>query len=133
MMLLEQRYPGRCVGNMSTYDGGGRFAAWVMADYCAEAGAAQVQAARLMVTGARRRVFLVAARLRTCRISAMRNGRVFERAELCEKKDGDPRRVYRSKFEISAALLQLYLCTACQVGPDHQVMKGPDRVEIGEA
>jgi hypothetical protein len=40
---------------------------------------------------------------------------------------------YRSKFEISAALLQLCLCTACQVGPDHQVMKGPDRVEIGEA
>jgi len=39
----------------------------------------------------------------------------------------------RSKFEISAALLQLCLCTACQVGPDHQVMKGPDRVEIRKA
>jgi hypothetical protein len=40
---------------------------------------------------------------------------------------------YRSKFEVSAALLQLCLCTACQVGPDHEVMKRPDRVEIGEA
>jgi hypothetical protein len=40
---------------------------------------------------------------------------------------------YRSKFEVSAALLQLGLCTACQVGPDHEVMKRPDRVEIGEA
>ncbi len=44
-----------------------------------------------------------------------------------------PAEFNRSKFEISAALLQLCLCTACQVGPDHQVMKGPDRVEIGEA
>jgi hypothetical protein len=25
------------------------------------------------------------------------------------------------------------LCTACQVGPDHEVMKRPDRVKIGEA
>ena len=40
---------------------------------------------------------------------------------------------YRSKFEVSAALLQLCLCTACQVDPDHEVMKRPDRVEIGEA
>lgn len=40
---------------------------------------------------------------------------------------------YRSKFEVSAALLQLCLCTACQVGPDHEVMKRPDCVEIGEA
>ena len=40
---------------------------------------------------------------------------------------------YCSKFEVSAALLQLCLCTACQVGPDHEVMKRPDRVEIGEA
>src|SRR5215813_6664249 len=46
---------------------------------------------------------------------------------------GWPRCVYRSKFEASAALLQLCLCTACQVGPDHEVMKRPDRVEIGEA
>jgi hypothetical protein len=59
----------------------------------------------------------------------------FQRAGLCEKKHGagSPRRVYRSKFEFSAALLQLCLCTACQVGPDHEVMKRPDRVEIGEA
>ena len=57
------------------------------------------------------------------------NGRAFQRAGLCEKSTG---RV-RSKFEVSAALLQLCLCTACQVGPDHEVMKRPDRVEIGEA
>ena len=30
---------------------------------------------------------------------------------------------YRSKVEVSAALLQLCLCTACQVGPDHEMMK----------
>jgi hypothetical protein len=59
----------------------------------------------------------------------------FQRAGLCEKKHGagSPRRVYRSKFEVSAALLQMCLCTACQVGPDHEVMKRPDRVEIGVA
>ena len=61
------------------------------------------------------------------------NGRAFQRAGLCEKKHGagSPRRVL--SFEVSAALLQLCLCTACQVGPDHEVMKRPDRVEIGEA
>jgi hypothetical protein len=62
------------------------------------------------------------------------NGRAFQRAGLCEKKHGvRPAVFYRSKFEVSAALLQLCLCTACQVGPDHEVMKRPDRVEIGEA
>ena len=29
--------------------------------------------------------------------------------------------------------LTLCSCKACQVGPDHEVMKGPDHVEIGEA
>jgi hypothetical protein len=47
--------------------------------------------------------------------------------------DARPAVSYRSKFEVSAALLQLGLCTACQVGPDHEVVKRPDRVEIGEA
>lgn len=32
-----------------------------------------------------------------------------------------------------ATLLQSCLCTARQIGPDHEVMKRPDRVEIGEA
>ena len=29
--------------------------------------------------------------------------------------------------------LTLCSCKTCQVGPDHEVMKGPDHVEIGEA
>src|SRR5437763_1034139 len=29
--------------------------------------------------------------------------------------------------------LTLCSCKACQAGPDHEVMKGPDHVEIGEA
>src|ERR1700712_3511554 len=55
-----------------------------------------------------------------------RNGRAFERAgPVREEARGGfaPAVFYRSKFDISAALLQLCLCTACQIGPDHQVMK----------
>jgi hypothetical protein len=33
---------------------------------------------------------------------------------------------YRSKFEISGALLRLCSGTACQIGPDHEVMKRPE-------
>ena len=39
----------------------------------------------------------------------------------------------RGRVPIVSCHLTLCSCKACQVGPDHEVMKGPDHVEIGEA
>ena len=64
-----------------------------------------------------------------------RNGRAFQGPDCVRRSTGRvrPAVFYLLKFEVSAALLQLCLCTACQVGSDHEVMERPDRVEIGEA
>ena len=60
-------------------------------------------------------------------------GIINRRDQMLRCECHDLRPLSTEKWVVSDEDLTLCSCKVCQAGPDYEVMKGPDHVEIGEA